>query len=174
MKKQLYFRWYWATAATRSPSAARRRSYTTRPKSSFILHFFVRVSIYAFPSHISVVATIDAGIRYWTGVFASYSLSNLHSVISRQNKQCFLKSNVLPNVSLWSRFDKGFDSPWGFRFWDNEKDFVVRHMLRHLLWQERWVTVPASSKSWISRWFRTLLASIVFWMRPHLDNIYPL
>ena len=29
--------------------------------------------------------------------------------------------------------------------------------------------VPASSKSWISRWFRTLLASIIFWMRPHVD-----
>ena len=52
----------------------------------------------------------------------------------------------------------------------NAKDFVVRYMWRHFLWQKAWVTVPASSKSWISRWFRTLLASIIFWMRPHLDN----
>ena len=52
----------------------------------------------------------------------------------------------------------------------NENDIVVRYMWRHIfLWQKTWVTMPASSKSWISRWFRTLLASIVLWMRPHLD-----
>ena len=38
------------------------------------------------------------------------------------------------------------------------------------LWQKAWITVPVSSKSWISRWFRTLLASVIFWMLPHLDN----
>ena len=101
------------------PSVARSRLYTTWPRSSLrFLHFFMRVSIYAFPSHISVVATTDVGIRYWRDVFASYSLSNLHSVISRQNKQYFSKSKVLPNASLRSHFDRSFDLPWGVRFWD--------------------------------------------------------
>ena len=54
----------------------------------------------------------------------------------------------------------------------NEKDFVVRYMWRHIfVRQKTCVTVPASSKSWISRWFRILLASIIFWMRPNLDNL---
>ena len=53
----------------------------------------------------------------------------------------------------------------------NEKDFVVRYVWRHIfLRQKTWATVPASSKSWKSRWFGPLLASIIFCMRPHLDN----
>ena len=35
------------------------------------------------------VVTLDAGIIYCCGTLRSYSLGKIHSVISRQNKQCF-------------------------------------------------------------------------------------
>ena len=123
---------------------------------------------------------VSASECEWLSLFSEFLWKKLHfqwyraCAATRPPSTAWKRSNVfvqcLPTKSFWQRL------------WFTLRLPLLGQMRKILWWDicedtfcmtkdmSTWVMVPASSKSWISRWFRTLLASIIFWMRPHLDN----
>ena len=126
----------------------------------------MRVSIYAFLSHISLIANTDAGNRYCTGV-----LHRIHCLTctqwfqdrSKSRTSCLMSHYEVYLTEVWFTLRRPFlEQMIKILWWDicGDTVFIAKDMSNGAGFQY----IMAIKVIW------HVVSTTIFWMRPHLDN----